>query len=276
MRIKEYETYKSVYCAVCKSLGKNYGITARLILSYDITFLALVGLAVKAEPVGIKKGRCTCNPLKRCLYCTGGDEPIDFACAAGIILFYYKLYDNISDDGFFGRIISRLLLVPAGVKRKKAQKKYSELDTIFSDMIKSQLAAEKNENCTIDEAAEPTAIALAKTAEMLTDDSKKQKELYRFGYFLGKWIYLTDAQADLYDDIQKKSFNPFAVTGSTEDELNRAKEYANSVINSVAAELVSAYIELDIQMFSPIIENIIVLGLRDSQKRAFEKEKKKK
>ena len=45
MRIKEFELYKAVYCSLCKELGKSYGFLARLTLSYDFTFLALLNMS---------------------------------------------------------------------------------------------------------------------------------------------------------------------------------------------------------------------------------------
>lgn len=272
MRIKEYETYKSVYCALCKALGKDYGVASRMILSYDVTFLALVGISANGGKMGIKKGRCVCNPMKKCLYCTENDEIFHFSAAVAVILFYYKLKDNIADDGFFGKILSYMLSPYASAKRKKAMRKYPEVDEISKQMMESQLKAEKNPDCSIDEAAEPTAHALSQLAKMISSGNNKN-EFERFGYHLGKWIYLTDALADLQDDIKNRSFNPFLLKKTA--DTNEVRQYANGIINISAAELADSYIELDLQGLSPIIENIIILGLRDSQKRAFEKETKK-
>ena len=41
LKIKEYDTYKAIYCSLCKQLGKDYGIFAKFILSYDFVFLAI-------------------------------------------------------------------------------------------------------------------------------------------------------------------------------------------------------------------------------------------
>lgn len=54
LRIKEYEAYKSVYCGLCKELGRQYGIFARFTLSYDFTFLAILSMAVQKGPAGIQ------------------------------------------------------------------------------------------------------------------------------------------------------------------------------------------------------------------------------
>ena len=44
--VREYEQYKSVYCELCRELGKSYGWTARFTLSYDCTFYALLSLSL--------------------------------------------------------------------------------------------------------------------------------------------------------------------------------------------------------------------------------------
>ena len=38
----EYEEYKAVYCTLCKTLGMEYGLVSRLLLSYDATFYILL------------------------------------------------------------------------------------------------------------------------------------------------------------------------------------------------------------------------------------------
>jgi len=53
MKVKEFDTYKAVYCGLCKQLGKVYGPFARLTLSYDFTFLSLISLGLAPECGGI-------------------------------------------------------------------------------------------------------------------------------------------------------------------------------------------------------------------------------
>ena len=33
LKVREYEEYKAVYCTLCKTLGKEYGLVSRLLLS---------------------------------------------------------------------------------------------------------------------------------------------------------------------------------------------------------------------------------------------------
>ena len=45
LRVREWETYRGLYCSLCRALSRRYGLPARLILSYDMTFLLAVRLA---------------------------------------------------------------------------------------------------------------------------------------------------------------------------------------------------------------------------------------
>ena len=53
LKIKEYETYKAVYCSLCRLMGREYGLWSRFTLSYDFTFLALLNMSLKSgcDPV---------------------------------------------------------------------------------------------------------------------------------------------------------------------------------------------------------------------------------
>ena len=62
MRICEYDTYKAVYCGLCKILGKEYGFVSRMTLSYDFAFLGLMALALNDSPAEIEPQRCIAHP----------------------------------------------------------------------------------------------------------------------------------------------------------------------------------------------------------------------
>ena len=66
--VREFEAYKSVYCGLCKQMGKDYSFLTRLSLSYDCTFYAMLLMSVSRSCKGFKDGRCTFNPLKKCKF----------------------------------------------------------------------------------------------------------------------------------------------------------------------------------------------------------------
>ena len=79
LKVKHYEAYKGVYCSLCKTLKKEYGVLASLTLNYDFTLLALTRLAFAEECCGFKG---TCKADVKAVFCTQaqkGDEKISCA-----------------------------------------------------------------------------------------------------------------------------------------------------------------------------------------------------
>ena len=122
MKIKEYEAYRGLYCSLCKAMGRHFGILARLTLSYDATFLLLARLSFSGTVPCFEGGRCHFNPTKKCNYCKNASEELRYAAAVSMMLFYFKVRDNISDSGFFKKILMYLILPWATMKYKKAKK----------------------------------------------------------------------------------------------------------------------------------------------------------
>ena len=60
--VREYQQYKAVYCQLCRQLGKDYGVLARLTLSYDCTYYAKPALGTQGDRVSRRRGRCVVNP----------------------------------------------------------------------------------------------------------------------------------------------------------------------------------------------------------------------
>jgi hypothetical protein len=278
LRISEYEHYQGIYCSLCKHLGKKYGLLSRLTLSYDFTFLALLHSALDDKCAGFKKARCLFNPFKKKACCCD-NEHIDFAADVASILIYYKVKDNISDNSFFSSIPSRLLLPSAYYAKKKASKKRPDIDKIVNDCMLMQSKIEAEGTKSIDAAAEPTARILSKLAQNTCRDNcddKEQRILERFGYCLGRWIYLIDAADDLMDDVSKGNYNPFINYLGIEyiNSNKHSKDFLLSIepmLNACLAECIAAYNLLEIKRFDGILRNILEQGMPFVQKRVIAK-----
>ena len=55
--IKDYQTYRSYYCGLCKSIGKTNGNLMRFTLNYDIVMLALLAFNYEECETVFKKGK---------------------------------------------------------------------------------------------------------------------------------------------------------------------------------------------------------------------------
>ncbi len=262
LRVRELETYKAVYCSLCKKLGKSYGVLSRLTLSYDFTFLALLSMSVEDNCVTFERKRCPFNPLKKCNYCKDLSA-LDMPAAAAMIMMYYKLLDNINDENGIKRLGFWLLKPLFGRARKKAAGLYPQIEQIVADYIAAQGALEK-ENCrSLDMAADPTARAMAELFMLCSVEESQKRVLNRLGYCIGRYIYLLDAACDFFDDLDNGSYNVLK-DGSgeyaTDYPLNRVREQLYFCINEAGR----AFELLNIKKYKSILGNIIYLGLEDT------------
>ena len=124
MLVKEYAQYKAAYCQLCKTLGQEYGPLARMALSYDCAFYALLALSVTGGAVRERRARCVCNPLKACVYLEAEGEEYKKAAALCVLLTFHKLRDDLGDRSFFRSLGSRMLLPYVGRKARKAEGRY--------------------------------------------------------------------------------------------------------------------------------------------------------
>lgn len=260
LKVKEYEFYKAVYCTLCKTMGKEYTIFSRFTLSYDFTFLALLNLAMQDGCDMVERKHCVFNPLKKCIYCKDNKD-IKTPSAAAMILTYYKILDNISDEKGFKKFGYRLIKPIFKSSYKKAAKNYPEIDEIAREYITAQNKAEENVDCSLDAAADPTAVALSKLFAILSDDNSQKRVLERLGYCMGRYIYLIDAYCDLEEDIKKKSFNPL----KTREE---PKKLITQQLYFSINEACRAFELLELKKYKNILGNILYLGLEET----FEKE----
>ena len=270
LKINEFDTYKGIYCGLCKQLGREYGQLSRMILSYDFAFLAMLSLAVHETGGQFERQVCAAHPFKKkpCLCCC---DDLSFVAACAMAMFYYKWKDNLADCGFWKRFFYRITGFPAGRAYRKAVKKYPVLEEIMEMTIAKQQETEKILNCTVDMAAEASSRALALIFEQLTEDRKQKIVLHRFGFLLGRWIYLIDALDDLNDDSKSGSFNPLliwakeAAAGADHPE-EAMRLHAEGLINVTHGEMALAFELIEINRYKSILDNILYLGLPSVKK----------
>ena len=76
-------------------------------------------------------------------------------------------------------------------------------------------------------------------------------------------IYLTDAVDDLPEDVARERYNPVAVRFEikTREELISRTDELQMLADASLAAAASAYLDLEKTAFSPIVENILLLGI---------------
>ncbi|MBP1757334.1 MAG: hypothetical protein H6Q62_190, partial [Firmicutes bacterium] len=87
--VRELSRYQSVYCGICKQIGRDYGHLERLLLGYDLTLLAILLLALSDEQPPEDFAGCISNPLKKRPALRGG-QIIELAAGLTILMAYHK------------------------------------------------------------------------------------------------------------------------------------------------------------------------------------------
>ncbi|MCQ2513809.1 MAG: DUF5685 family protein [Ruminococcus sp.] len=262
--VRELNAYKAVYCGLCKQLGKDYSVFARLALSYDCTFYAILLMSLERSCNGFTDKKCTCNPLKKCKFAMCNSECYNKASALTVISVYYKIKDNIADSKFFKKAFYKMIMPIFSHWRKKAALKYPELDKIVAKMLEMQFEDEKSSLSSVDSAAHPTAFMLGSILALEAKNDIEKRVLYEFGYHIGRWIYLIDAVDDISEDRKNQNFNPYIKNNISNDKIQ-------SILNQSLARAYDAYILMDIVDFKGILDNVILKGLPNEQNKIISK-----
>ena len=261
LKISEFQTYNAVYCGFCRALGAS-GKLLRLTLSYDFTFFCLLSLAAKEDFCGFDTCRCPVKLFAK-KPCVKQNESLNYASDLAILMLYGKFKDNISDrDSAF---LSRLALLYLSPRYKKAAARRQQENEALLNYLSEQEKCEM-QKCGIDACAHPTASLLSTFFEKLSEDEEQKENLKRLGYVLGRWIYLLDAADDIQKDIKKGAFNPLISKNNfSEEEIFKIKEQAELSLNICISDACDTFLKLKLHHFDSIIENIIFLGLKNTQ-----------
>lgn len=237
MKVKEYNTYKAVYCGLCKCMGRCVSGCARFTLSYDFVFLALLRIALTGEKVSFEKGRCMAHPIRKKVYMASNDA-LQFGAKASVILTYYQLQDGLLDHRGAAKLKYRLLLQPAGHMRKRASG-LQTLDTSIQTHLDALHALEAAREESADSPAEIFGRLLGETAAFGLPD-KEGRIAYEICFHIGKWIYFADALDDFDKDLATGAYNPLALYSG-----NKA-DAAEMMVGAMAMERAAAKCAFDL------------------------------
>ena len=280
LKVCENEIYKAIYCGLCKQLGRSYNQLSRLILSYDIVFLVLFALGISNENVEFKRESCIAHPLKKNL-CLKSCMALEKAADISVIFSYFKFMDNVEDERFLKKFTSRVGLISFKRMYEKARRKHANIASVVEEFMNRQAEVEKNLSCSLDKACDPMAKCLGLVVQTFSDDLKTQKNLYRIGYMVGRYIYIMDALDDLKKDCKTGAFNPFLnkyrlnglIKSSKIDNHIKEDIFKNALcsLNFSVAQLAQAFELLEFDDYKSIVKNIIYLGLKSVEKKVFDK-----
>lgn len=202
--------YEAVYCGICRNIRVCAGNTARLGLSYDMAFLALL-LTSLYEPEETA-GNCACklHPLKPRHW--ADNEFIRYGADMNVTLAYFNAKDDYEDEK---HLSSRFMAGVYGKTLPQLKEKYPRQVAAIEDCL-AELSGLERENCPNPDAPAGCFGRLMGELMVYREDLWATK-LRQLGDALGRYIYLADAAVDYRRDKRKNQYNPFLAMGMGED-----------------------------------------------------------
>ena len=88
--------YSAVYCGICRGIREQTSQVARLALSYDMAFLALLHMSLYEPEETSGPNACLLHPIKKRPWVD--NEYIRYAADMNVALAYYNCLDDWEDD----------------------------------------------------------------------------------------------------------------------------------------------------------------------------------
>lgn len=255
--VKDEELYKSLYCGMCKSIGKGSGNLARTALTYDMAFMSALLHNAKNCDVKVKKCRCALHPVKR-RYMAVPDETSVLLGCINTVLAYYKLLDDKRDGDKKGLFA---FIYKSGYRR--TIKRHPRLKQIIVTMTEEQRKLEAEGCAVIDAACEPTAVMMRDLSDYVLGE---YADAHTAGlcYDIGKWVYLADALDDYDKDVKRGGYNVLynAYGGATKQEaVERNEEEIQFIFNSLFADMRYHLANIKFYFNHDLTDNIVLLGI---------------
>lgn len=260
LKVREFEQFRSAYCGLCHTLGRRYGLWSRFLLNYDFTFLAM--LLSPGEPPICERRRCIASPIQPrscCPACAGMDTAAD----ESVILTWWKLRDQVEDSAWWRGLPARLL----SWLFRPAYRKAAALQPEFDRQVQEQLARLRTlegENCPSLDRPADTFARLLQAAAPASENEMQRRAMEQLLYHVGRWIYLVDAWDDRTEDRKTGGYNPvnlrYQLPSGGEGDGEAREQLGLTLLHSRNLAL-SAFYLLETGTWTPILENILCLGM---------------
>jgi len=242
---QDRQLYQGLYCGLCRSLGKQFGIPGRLTLRYDMVLLELVLSDVYGSALECGCMRCLLHPFRR--RCAACGSFSDYSAAMNVALAYYNCRDRWDDSRNIPGGLAALLLRRACRRvRKQYPRQCDAMERGMAELLRMERAGEPNP----DRAAQVFGTILG--AVFVPYEDEHARDLFEFGAALGRYLYILDAAVDLRDDLQHRRYNPLVTV-----EHVQIKDILNMLLHDCTCTLDA----LGTQQYRSIYQNIFYSGI---------------
>ena len=241
--------YNGVYCGICRRIRAQSGNMARLGLSYDMAFLALLLMSLYEPEETLRRDACLPHPVKRREWT---DNPcVRYAADMNVALAYYNFLDDWQDDG---KCSAKMMANILGKRQAPILERYPRQCKAIENCI-TELSRQEKENC---ENPDLTANCFgALMGELLVyREDLWAPTLRKMGMALGRFIYLADAAVDYRRDRKKGKYNPLLAM-SPEEDREAWREY----LVLAMGRCTDAFERLPLVQDKALLDNILYSGV---------------
>lgn len=250
LRIREFDVYHSYYCGLCRVLKEKYGRVGQMTLSYDMTFVLLLLSGLYEPETVCGKSRCIMHPGKKHEY--RYNELTEYVADMNMLLTQYKCMDDWKDDKKHLRLLMARMLE---CRTKESRRQYARKLELISAAMEELSGAEEQGVTDLDRMAGCFGRIMALI--MAWREDEWESSLHRFGFYLGKFVYLLDAYEDIEEDLKKGRYNPLKERYKEPD----FEESCRDILTMMMSECCREFEQLPILDNVEILRNILYSGV---------------
>ena len=258
---EQKDRYRSVYCGICREIRLRSSQAARLGLSYDMAFLALLLMSLYEPEEEQGPNACMLHPVKRRPW--ADNEYIRYSADMNVALAYYNFLDDWEDDH---KLTAKVMAEALEKYLPDIESRWPRQCQAIRDCLRELSELEQNRCGNPDLPANAFGSLMA---ELLVPKEDLWSETLRgMGQSLGRFIYLMDAVMDYDQDEKKQKYNPFLAMGRGKDP-ERWEEY----LVLTMGRCTYYYEKLPLVQDKALLDNILYSGVWVSLRGKEQKEK---
>lgn len=241
--------YRAVYCGICRQIREQCSQAARLGLSYDMAFLALLLMSLYEPEETAGKRACGLHPVNPRPWVDS--DCIRYCACMNVALGYYNALDDAADEG---HITAKWISAVFGREMDAIRAQYPRQCDAMEECIR-QLTRLERDGC--DNPDLPAGCFGRLLGELFVYREDMWSDTLRnMADALGRYIYLADAAMDYRRDAKKNQYNPFLAMG-TGDDPARWEQY----LVLAMGRCTEYYEKLPLVQDKNILDNILYSGI---------------
>lgn len=202
--------YGAVYCGICRQIRMRSSHAARLGLSYDMAFLALLLMSLYEPEETCGDHACRVHPFRKKPWLD--NAYIQYAADMNVVLAYFKALDDKVDEP---SLRSHLQAAIFGRNHGQIEARFPRQCQAIRDCI-ATISQLESENCPNPDLP-ANAFGRLMGELLVYHEDLWAPTLRKLGMALGRFIYLGDAVVDYRHDKRKHKYNPYLAMGKEED-----------------------------------------------------------